>query len=128
MSRHDPQPWQADAEPTRLRDAMLLVALTALPLAVAARTLRSSHDLVIKSIVIGAALGVPAVIFASTLLGRLLFSPDDRRRSDLFLIVYMGLTFLSVFAIVTVFMFDKPMAAMLGIALFGFLANLSRWI
>lgn len=117
--------WEGDVRRTKLRDALLLVALTALPLTVAAEVLRSKHDLVVKTIVAGTALLVPGLIGLTWVVCRLLFRG---RAGELFLIVYMTLTFLSVLAVVLVFMFDKPMAGLLGVALFGFLAYLSSWI
>lgn len=120
--------WQGDVRRLTLRATLLLIALTALPLGVAAETLRSEKDVVVKAIVAGTALFVPALIGVVTFVCRLVYDPEDRRFGDAFLLVYMTMTFISVLGVVLVFMFDKPMAALLGIALFGFLAYLSLWI
>ena len=83
--------WEGDVRRTKLRDALLLVALTALPLTVAAEMLRSKHDLVVKTIVAGTALLVPGLIGLTWVVCRLLFRG---RAGELFLVVYMTLTFL----------------------------------
>lgn len=124
---HDADPWPLDARRTTVRDLLILVALTSMPLAVAATAARSDRDGVVKAIVVGASLLVPATIVTAWLACRLA-QPHAARLPEWFVVVYMALTFLAVLAIVTVFMFDKPMAGLLGLGLFGLMAYLSSWI
>jgi hypothetical protein len=126
MSR-SPESWQADARRTNVRDLLLLVVLTGVPLAVAATAARSDHDVVVKSIVVGTSLFVPAVIVLAWMVCRMA-RPGEVRMPDWFVVVYTALTFLSVLAVVMVFMFDRPMAGLLGLGLFGLMAYLSSWI
>jgi hypothetical protein len=120
-------PWPADIRRTTVRDLLALVVLTGVPLAVAAMAARSDRDLVVKSIVVGASLFVPTFIVLAWLVCRLA-RPGEPHMPDWFVVVYTALTFLSVFAIVVVFMFDMPMAGLLGLGLFGLMAYLSSWI
>ena len=122
-----PKPWPADLRRTTVRDLLLIVALTGVPLAVAATAARSDRDAVVKAIVVGASLFVPAVIVLAWLVCRLA-RPGEAHLPDWFVVVYMAMTFFSVLAIVTVFLFDRPMAGLLGLGLFGLLAYLSSWI
>jgi hypothetical protein len=119
--------WESETRRTTIRDLLILVALAGLPLAVAATALRSDRDAVIKSIVVGTSLVVPALV-ALTWLVCGLYRPRGARRGDLFVVIYITLTFISVLAVVMVFMFDRPMAGLLGLGLFGLLAYLSSWI
>lgn len=119
--------WPAERRRTTVRDLLILVALTGVPLAVAATTLRSNRDLVVKGIVAGASLVVPLVIGLAWL-GCRLARPDEAHMPDWFVVVYMAMTFLAMLAIVTVFMFDRPMAGLLGVGLFGLMVFISTWI
>lgn len=124
-SESDTRP--ADLRRTTVRDLLALVVLTGVPLAVAATAARSDHDVVVKAIVVGTSLFVPTLIVAAWLVCRLA-RPGAAQLPDWFVVVYMAMTFLSVLAVVTVFMFDKPMAGLLGLGLFGLMAYLSSWI
>jgi uncharacterized membrane-anchored protein len=120
--------WRSYDRPTNLYDLMLLVALTALPLAAAATTLRTSNDPIVRGIVVLACLAVPTGVGLVWFVCRLWRPRGERTRDDLFLVVYIVLTLVSVLATVLVFLFDRPAAGMLGLALFGLLAYLSSWI
>lgn len=127
MSMRPIEPWSGDVRRLTLRDLLTLVALLALPLAVVGTTARSDRDPVIKAIVIGTSLVVPGVIGLTWAACRV-SQPRGSRPADFFVVVYIGLTFLSVLAVITVFMLDKPMSGLLGLALFGLLAYLSSWV
>ena len=125
MSR---QEWQPHNRPTNLRDLMILIALAGMPLALAASTYRHQKDVVVRALVMIASLGVPFGVAVVWFACRMFRSRDQRVHDNLFLVVYMVLTFVSVLCIVFVFMFDKPTAGLLGVSLFCLLAYLSSWI
>jgi hypothetical protein len=122
-----PQRWESDVRHTTTRDLLVMVALASLPLAVVGIMARSDSLPVVKAVVIGISLIVPALIGGTWCVCGLA-RPRNRWKSDLFVLVYIGLTFLSIVSVVTVFMFDRSMAGLLGLGLFGLLAYLSSWV
>jgi F0F1-type ATP synthase assembly protein I len=121
----EPDRWTSDIRRTTIRDLLVIVALASLPLAVAGITARSDRAWGQKALIVGVALVIPTLI-ALTWYAYDLARPRQRWRSDVFVLIYIGLTFLSIVSVVVVFMLDRPMAGLLGLSLFGLLSYLAN--